>query len=288
MIKNSLFILIKKLSDKGYLKFLSDRVYLKLLFWLRFNKRLDLNNPLTFNEKIQWLKLYDRKDEYKCYVDKYEVRNIIKEKIGEEYLIPLYSVYDTPNQIKWEDLPESFVLKCTHGSGANIICKNKNELNIKKASLLLRKWYKKNWFWYGRAYPYKNIKPRIICEKYISDLDITPDDYKVLCFNGKAKLIEVHHDRFGNHTQDFYDINWNKTKITQSNPSDTLLPKPKCLEEMIRLSETLAEGFIHIRIDWYIVNNKLYFGEITFYDGSGFTPFDNYEDDNLLGSWIKI
>ena len=280
---------IRVLGDKGLLNWIPDKQYLKLVYWGETGKRLNIIDPKSFNEKLQWLKLNDRKPEYRIYVDKYAVRSYIAETIGEEYLIPLIGVYDKVEEIDWDSLPDKFVLKCTHGSGSNIICPDKNKLNIEEAKKKLKKWMNKNWYWFGREWPYKDVVPRMICEEFISDSNDTPDDYKVLCFNGKAKLIEVHIDRYGDHRQDFYDENWNKTKISQDPPmSDFVYNKPKKFQEMIKLSEKLAANMIHVRIDWYIIKDKLYFGEITFYDGSGFVSFDDYNDDLLLGSWINL
>lgn len=281
--------IINPLGARGYLNWMSDEMYLKFVFKGFLNKKLNLENPRSFSEKLQWLKLHDRKPEYSNYADKYEVRKHIAETIGEKYLIPLLGIYDCVDEIDWKSLPNKFVLKCTHGSTSNIICTDKEKLDIEASKIKLKKWMKKNWYWYGREWPYKYIKPRIICEKFISDKDTTPDDYKVLCFDGKAKLIEVHMDRFENHKQDFYDEKWNKKLISQGNTiSDIVYPKPIELEKMIELSEKLAADMIHVRIDWFIAYNKLYFGEITFYDGSGFMPFVREEYDYLLGSWIHL
>lgn len=280
---------LRVLGDKGLLNWIPDKQYLKLVYWGETGKRLNIIDPKSFNEKLQWLKLNDRKPEYRIYVDKYAVRSYIAETIGEEYLIPLIGVYDKVEEIDWDSLPDKFVLKCTHGSGSNIICPDKNKLNIEEAKKKLKKWMNKNWYWFGREWPYKDIKPKIICEEFISDSKDIPDDYKILCFNGKAKLIEVHIDRYGDHRQDFYDLNWNKTTISQNPPkSDIVYKKPNKFDEMIKLSEILAANMVHVRIDWFIVKDKLYFGEITFYDGSGFVSFDDYNDDLLLGSWINL
>lgn len=281
--------IINPLGARGYLNWMPDEMYLKFVFKGFLNKKLNLENPRSFSEKLQWLKLHDRKPEYSNYADKYEVRKHIAETIGEKYLIPLLGIYDCVDEIDWKSLPNKFVLKCAHGSTSNIICTDKEKLDIEASKIKLKKWMKKNWYWYGREWPYKYIKPRIICEKFISDKDTTPDDYKVLCFDGKAKLIEVHMDRFENHKQDFYDEKWNKKLISQGNTiSDIVYPKPIELEKMIELSEKLAADMIHVRIDWFIAYNKLYFGEITFYDGSGFMPFVREEYDYLLGSWIHL
>lgn len=271
----------------GLYNLLQDKPYLKLVYFAKMGKKLNLDNPKTFNEKLQWLKLNDRKPEYSICVDKYAVRSYIAQTIGEKYLIPLIGVYDNVTEIDWDNLPKQFVLKCTHGTGSNIICLDKDKLDIKHAENMLKKWLSKNFYWYGREWPYKNVKPKIICETLLNGNKI-PDDYKVLCFHGEAKLIEVHIDRFGNHKQDFYDVNWNKSKISQGNTTSLVYKKPLQLEEMVRLSEKIAADMYHVRIDWYIAEDKLYFGEITFYDGSGFTPFDNENDDYLLGSLIQL
>ncbi|WP_051196271.1 ATP-grasp fold amidoligase family protein [Clostridium cadaveris] len=287
-LKKPKLVILYILQSKIF-RVVPDNVYLKIKYELIMNKKLNLNNPQTFNEKLQWLKLYDRDPIYTKLVDKYEVRNYVSETIGEEYLIPLIGVWNKFEDIDFDKLPNQFVLKCTHDSGSVFICTDKNNFDIDKVRSKIDKALKKNFYYIAREWPYKNVKPRIVCEKFISDKDTTPDDYKILCFNGKAKLIEVHIDRFNNHTQDFYDINWNKTCISQDGiVSDKIYEKPKQLETMIELSEKIAKDMIHVRVDWFIVNDKLYFGEITFYDGAGFDPFDNEEDDYLIGSWIKL
>lgn len=285
--------LIRALGKRGWFNWIPDRQYLKLVYWGETGKRLNIENPVTYNEKLQWLKLNDRNPDYCKYVDKYEVRSYIKEAIGEEYLIPILGLYNKVEEIDWASLPQRFVLKCTHGSGSNIICYDKSSLDREKAIQNLNQWMGKSWFWFGREWPYKNIKPRIICEQFISEGNKAPEDYKVMCFNGIPKLIQVHFNRFsGVHEVDNYDINWEKTGISQSCSglpnSQTVIPKPYLFEQMIGLSQILAKNKYHVRIDWYIVEDKLYFGEITFYDASGFAAYDNEEDDYLLGSWIDI
>ena len=271
---------------------LPDSLYIKLKYFLHFKKFPNLKNPNTFNEKLQWLKLHDRNPEYTKMVDKYEVRKYIAEKIGEEYLIPLLGVWDKAEDIDFDKLPDQFVLKCNHNSGLGMcICKDKSVLDIRKVKKELTLGLKENYYKMGREWPYKNVKPRIIAEKYMVDESGTElKDYKFLCFNGKVKLIEYHTGRFsGNHTQDFYDEKWNKTDISQEGTiSDFVVEKPLMFDEMVRLSEILAENIPHVRIDWYQINDKIYFGEITFFDSSGLILFDN-EDDNLyLGSLIDL
>ncbi|MDN4605923.1 ATP-grasp fold amidoligase family protein [Sporosarcina sp. F6_3S_P_2] len=268
-----------------------DSLYLKVIFYKNIRQVLDLKNPETFNEKLQWLKINDRNPDYTKLVDKYEVRKYIKEKIGEKYLVPLIGVWKNAYEIDFTKMPEQFVLKCNHDSKSVIICKDKNKLDKQKIIKKLNKHLKSNAYWYGREWFYKNVQPLIIAEEYLEDRNSrTLNDYKVLCFNGKARLIQVHCNRGSkNYTQDFYDLEWNHLNIEQGvKLTDNPLEKPGFLEEMITLSEKLAKNLIHARIDWYFVNNQLYFGEITFYDGSGFVRFANSDDDILLGNMINI
>jgi hypothetical protein len=288
LIKNPNYIILILLGLRPF-RIISDKTFLKIKYWLYLKKKLNLSNPTTFNEKLQWLKLYDRKKEYIQMVDKYEVREYIAKTIGKEYLIPLLGVYNTFDEINFNQLPDKFVLKPNHTSGNVFICKDKSKINYQKLKKDVNKWLSREYYWLHREWPYKNIKPKIICEKFITANNEAPDDFKVLCFNGKAKLIELHRDRFGDHNQDFYDENWNKTNISQGfNVSNNIYPKPKELDLIINLSEQLASDLYHVRIDWFIVDNTIYFGEITFYDGAGFVAFDNQEDDQLLGGWIKL
>lgn len=270
-----------------------DKKYLAFNFRWKIGYRLDWDNLKTYNEKIQWLKLYDQKPEYEIMVDKYKVKDYVAKIIGTEHIIPTLGVWDNANDIDFNSLPQKFVLKCTHDSGGIVICKDKSKLDKEAARKEINKGLKMSFYMEGREYQYKNVKPRVIAEQYMEQEEGKGlDDYKVLCFGGKAKLIELHQGRYtDSHTQDFYDRNWNRTNITQGGygaMSKTVAPKPQCFEEMIRMSEKLSEKMRHARIDWYIVNNKLYFGEITLFDGSGFEPFDKYEDDLMIGSWINI
>lgn len=281
-------------ASKGYLNWVPDAIYLKILYRLSLGESCNLKNPVKYNEKLQWLKLHDRKPEYEKMVDKYEVRAYIAEKLGEEYLIPCYGVYDSFEQIDFSKLPEQFVLKCTHDSGSVEICKDRNAFDIKKAGERLTEALKKNYYNTYREWPYKNVKPRIIAEKFMVDEAVDDlRDYKVMCFNGEAKLIEVHENRFARdrgYTQTFYDREWNKLEIAQDGymPEDDKREKPAKLEEMLALSETIAKDMYHARIDWYLIADKLYFGEITFYDGSGFTKFADEKDDIFLGGLIEL
>ncbi len=270
-----------------------DETYLKWYYFFPMKRWPDLKNPKSFNEKLQWLKIHDKNPAYTKMVDKYEVKKYIGELLGQEYVIPTLGVWDKFEDINFDSLPRRFVLKCTHDSGGLVICKDKSSLNVDSARKKINKCLKKDYYIETREFPYKNVKPRIIAEEYIEQPSASSlNDYKVLCFSGKAKLIEYHVDRFTDkHTQDFYDAEWNKTPITQggySAFSDYCAPKPVCFDEMIRFSELITKDMAHCRVDWYEINGKLFFGEITFFDGSGVEAFDNYADDLILGSWIDL
>ncbi len=272
-------------------KIIPDKLYLKLQYRHHFNKNLNLKDPKNFNEKIQWLKLNDRKPEYVKYVDKYEVRKYIKDTIGEKYLIPLMGVYDSVEEIDWRSLPDSFVLKCTHGSSSNIICKNKAELDMEDAKLKLTGWLSKNWFWYGREWPYKNVKPRIICEKYMVDeSNVELKDYKIFCFNGEPKLIQVDFNRFKNHQRNLYDINWDYVEASIKYPTNAeiRIKRPIKLDEMLHISKKLSAGIPHVRVDLYSIKDSIYFGELTFHHGSGYEKVNPESLNNVMGEWINL
>lgn len=274
------------------MRIVPDKLYLKMMFYKHFKRNLNFKRPETFSEKLQWLKMNDRKPEYTVFVDKYKVREYIKGKIGEEYLVPLLGVWNDASSIDFSKLPNQFVLKCNHDSKSTIICRDKSQLNKQQAVEKLNKRLNLNAYWYGREWPYKNVKPLVIAEQYLkSEKDESLTDYKVLCFNGKAKYVQVYCGRGTDHyTLDYYDMEWNIMRIEQKGIKLTEQPlkKPVFLDEMISLSEVLAKELIHARIDWYYVNGQLYFGEITFFDGSGFVPFLKEQDDTLLGNLIKL
>lgn len=280
------------LANKGMLKFLNDSIYLKILFHSQMNKGLNLDTPESFNEKLQWLKLHDRNPLYTSYVDKYEVREFIKKTIGKEYLVPLLGVYDEVEDVDFSILPDQFVLKPTHTSGNVIICRDKTKLDLIETKKTLIKWLKREYFWYQREWPYKNIKPRIICEELlVNETQEDLIDYKILCFNGEPKCLFLCTDRrsLSGLKVDFYDLNWNPLPFERHYPkSGKLIEKPECLEELLELSKTLSRGIPFVRVDFYIVNKQIKFGELTFYPGSGLEEFSPESFDYLLGSWIDL
>ena len=275
----------------GLLCFIPDKTYLKIVFKAETGYRLDLDHPQTYNEKLQWLKLYDRRPEYIMFADKYKVREYIAKTIGEQYLIPLIGMYKKAEEIPWEKLPNRFVLKCNHASGTNIICKDKSKLDIAIVNKKLNTWLKKNAFWGAREWCYKNIEPCIICEEFIETQDgNTPDDYKFMCFNGIPRLIQVHHDRYGDHTLDYYTPEWKKAELQRIDAtiSTKEVEKPEKLDEMLSIAKRLSRDMYYARIDLYYVSGKIYFGEITLYPTGGFSTFTRHEDDLLLGSYMKL
>lgn len=285
--------ILNSLSFRGYLKWMPDILFLKILFRLKMGYPLNLKHPQTFNEKLQWLKLHDRNPRYTQLVDKYEVRKYVAETIGEEYLIPLLGVWDKFDDIDFDKLPNQFVLKCTHDSGGLVICKDKSKLDLKVARKKICRCLKMNYYWALREWPYKNVKPRIIAEKYMEDsADKELRDYKFFCFSGVAKLLFIATNR-GNKleetTFDFFDMNFRHLNVTNGHPNAKETPhKPETFEKMKLLAEKLSKGIPQVRCDFYEVNGKTYFGELTFAHWSGFVPFEPKECDSEFGSWIKI
>lgn len=273
--------------------YVSDENFVKWKYYLNFHKRLDLRNPQTFNEKLQWLKLYDQHEEYTQLVDKYEAKQFVASIIGKEYIIPTIGVYDSIEEIDFEYLPQQFVIKCTHNSGGIIVCKDKQKLDIKNSCKQLEKWLKVNPYWKNREYPYKNVKPRIIIEQYMEDESgYELKDYKFFCFDGEPKCLFVATDRGkeGEETKfDFFDLEWNHLPFTNGHPnSKQCISKPNSFEKMIEISRRLSQGFPHVRVDLYNIDGRIYFGELTFFHWSGLTPFVPEEWDYKFGSWLHI
>ena len=280
-------------AAKGWLNWVPDSLYLKVLYRIIMGRKLNLKNPKEYNEKLQWLKLNDRKPEYSTMVDKYEVRGYIEDLLGDKYLIPCLGIYDSVDDIDIDALPDRFVLKCTHDSGSVEICKDKSSFDIEGARHRLSQAMKRNYYATYREWPYKYVKPRVIAEGYLEGDEGDLKDYKVMCFNGEAKIIEVHENRFVEgkvHTQTFYDREWNIVPLTQIETVTVDRPgeRPRQLDEILRLSELIAKNMYHARIEWYIEGDKIYFGEITFFDGSGFESFSTPEMERMLGDMINL
>lgn len=279
--------------DSRAMRWLPDETYLKGKYRLKMGSPLDLADPKTFNEKLQWLKLHDRDARHTVMADKYAAKRYVAERIGEEYVIPLYGVWERFDDIDFDALPEQFVLKCTHDSGGLVICRDKSKLDRKKAKREIERTLKKNYYWHGREWPYKDIPPRIIAEKYMEDPDDGElRDYKFMCFNGEAKMMYISTGRGCADEEpkmDCFDMEFHHLPFVMGHPNAATTPhKPKHFDEMRALAEKLAEGCAHVRVDFYEVEGRIYFGEMTFFHFSGFQPFDSPEWDEVLGSYLKL
>ncbi|GHH99565.1 ATP-grasp fold amidoligase family protein [Neobacillus kokaensis] len=250
---------------------------------------LNLENPKTFSEKIQWVKYHGKLERFSKYVDKYEVRQYVKEKIGEQYLIPLISVFDNVDQIDWNMLPESFAMKANHASGWNIIVEDKTMVNQESAKNKMRKWLQSSYYKLFSEANYRNIKPRVVIEELIKDPSGDLKDYKFFCFHGEPKFIQVDGDRFTEHKRDLFDLDWNKLplKLKFTNFKQSPL-KPAALNEMIQLARQLSEGLPFVRVDLYYTNDRIYFGELTFTPGNGLERFSPRYYDELFGNCLDI
>lgn len=276
----------------GFFNSLSDEEFLKKRFKVCFGYELNLENPITFNEKIQWLKLHNRKPEYTIMVDKYKVREYIARILGEEKLIPLLGVWDDPDEINFDILPEQFVLKCNHNSGKGMcICRDKSKLNINKTKNALKRGLHQNYYITGREWPYRDVPRKIVAEKYMVDENgLELKDYKIFNFNGRPKIIEVDFNRFTNHKRNFFTTSWEKIDLTLQYPSDEkiMIEKPRCLDKMLIMAEKLSESIPFVRTDFYCINEKIYFGEISFYPDCGFGKFNHEEWNKAFGEWIDL
>lgn len=288
------FNVLKVFLDRKNIIKMDDREYLKSLYEIKMKKKLELDNPKTFNEKLQWLKLYDRKDIYTTMVDKYEVKEYVKNIIGEEYIIPTIGVYDSFDKIDFDKLPNQFVIKCTHDSGSTIICKDKNEFNIKRAKKDIERCIDTNFFYTFREWPYKNVKPRIIIEKYMKNSnDDELIDYKFYCFNGKVDYVMICTGRQQGDTKFYYyNDKWELQKDMSYDginlKGELSLEKPINLDKMFEMVRNLSKGFKFIRIDLYEIQKKIYFGEFTFFPSAGFDNGRTTKAEKYLNDSLKI
>ncbi len=287
-------IFYKKFAGTRIFRYLPDRMALKIMYRNVFLEKLDLNSPKTFNAKLQWLKLYNRRPEYTAMVDKYLVRDYVAKTIGEEYLIPLLGVWDYAEDIDFEILPEQFVLKCNHGSACNIICMNKRELNRAETITKLNQWMHTDYYLIGREWPYKNVPRKIICEKYITDSPESDGltDYKFFCFNGKVDCVMLCLDRnTGNPKFYFFNEKWDLCRYNtrgEQSPVDFSIPKPMYMDKMFKIARELSQKLPYARIDLYNANQQIYFGEITFFPASGFDANLLYKTDEYFGKLIEL
>ncbi|PGL72702.1 ATP-grasp fold amidoligase family protein [Bacillus sp. AFS055030] len=282
-----------KLDKAGFFNFWNDETYLKFVYRLRMGKRLNLANPQSFNEKMQWLKLYDRNPRYSLMVDKYAVKTYVEEMVGPEYIIPTIGVYDKFEDIDFSQLPNRFVIKCTHNSGGVVVVNDKKDIDIKKIEKDFKRMLKRNFFYAGREWPYKNVPPRIIIEENLQDENekIQINDYKLMCFNGELKCSFVCSNR--NSKQglcvNFYDEDWLPMPFERHYPRNSVeIEKPSQYEKMVQLAKILSKDIPFVRVDFYQKGEQVYFGELTFYPGSGAEEFTPEIWDYKLGQWINL
>lgn len=282
-------------ANRGRYDGMSDEEYLSRMFEAKMGRRLDLECPKTFNEKIQWLKLYNRKPEYTVMVDKYLVRDYIKERLGEEHLIPLIGVWDDPDKIDFDALPDRFVLKCNHNSGLGMyICRDKSKMDVQAVKDGLRRGLAQNYYLTSREWPYKDVPRRIICERYMTDSEGSADftDYKFFCFDGKVDCVMVCLERSSGDTKFyFFDRDWRLKRLNPRGinaPEGFTIPKPSCMDEMFEIAASLSRGIPFVRVDLYQSNGQIYFGEMTFFPDGGFDANLLPKTDEYFGNMIVL
>lgn len=291
-IKENPKLLFLTLGHRGFFNWMSDKQYLKAAFKIRMGRELILDDPQSYSDKLQWLKLYDRRPIYTQMVDKYEVKKLVREKIGEAYIIPTIGLWNHFNEINFDELPDRFVLKCTHDSGGLVICKDKGKLNKGWAQKKIEGCLRHNFFWGQREWPYKNVRPRIIAEPYLEDKSTHElRDYKFFTFDGEVKALFIATERNGNEETkfDFFDAEGVLLPFTNGHPHADPTPSlPSCFEEMKKLAAILGQGIPQVRVDFYEADGKVYFGELTFFHWSGMTPYEPEEWDYIFGSWLRL
>ncbi len=275
-------------------KLFSDKRFIKMKFYIEMGQKLDLDNPKTFNEKLQWLKLYNRKPEYTTMVDKFAVKEYVANIIGEERIIPTLGIWNSFDEIDFNSLPNQFVLKTTHGGGGGgvVICKDKNTFDKQKAKKVLQKSLNSDIYWNYREWPYKDVPKRIIAEQFMSNNDKDLEDYKIHCFNGEPKFILVCGNRYGKGAMidDFYTPEWELMDVRRpGHPrSEKASKTPEQLGQMLELSRILSKDIPFLRTDFYIIQSRIYFGELTFFPASGMSKFEPQEWDKKFGNWLKL
>lgn len=265
-------------------------LYIKIFYYLHLKKWPDLKPPHTFSEKLNWLKLHDRNPLYTKLTDKYAVKDYVSKKIGVDKVVPLLGVWNSFDEIDFDHLPERFVLKCTHDSGGFMICKDKSTFSKVKARSFFNRELRKNYYWNKREWPYKDIQPRIIAEKYLEDGNGDAlTDYKFFCFNGEPKMMYISKDVSADPRTDFFDMDWNYLPFKFKDPHAEVRPSmPDKLEEMKEIARTLSKGIPHVRVDMYLINNHIFFGEMTFFHLSGFFSVTPDEWDDIIGGWLDL
>lgn len=292
ILSHKINVLLRILLNK-FGGILSDKCFVKAIYRLRMHKKLDLSNPQSFTEKLQWLKLYDHNPLYSTLVDKYEVKVWVANRIGNKYVIPTIGVWNSLEAISWNSLPNQFVLKTTFGGGGDgiFICNNKTAIDRSIVKAKLEKSMRTDPYRRLREWPYKNVSRRLIAEQYLEDKSGDLADYKFYCFGGEPKVLLLATNRYTSHNFDYYDMDFNHLSITSAmgtnNPSlgDC---KPDCFDEMKEIARKLSRGLPHVRVDLYCCNGQIFFGEMTLYDSSGLDNLNSEEWNMRFGSWIQL
>lgn len=288
---NVLKCVYKAVKNAGLFNIVGDRTFVTVKYRLKMGRQMNVRNPRTYTEKINWLKLYDHEPIYTKLVDKWDVVTFVEERIGSSYIIPKIGVWDSIDKIKINELPSQFVLKCTNDSGGIVICREKKNFDIEQHREVIEKSLKTNYYWHDREWPYKNVKPRILAEQYIEDGEGKGlPDYKFFCFDGQPKFMFVATGRSaGNTCFDFFDMEYNWIPVKQHYPNAPIRPeKPVGFEEMKRLATILSEGFKHVRVDFFQANGKVYFGELTFCHFGGYEKFEPDIYDYKFGEYLDL
>lgn len=288
--KRLLYGIFRRIARTNLLHKMDDQAFLKLAFLFSMKAKLDFDNVRTFNEKLQWLKIFDRKPIYITMADKYRAKEFVDNIIGPGFTVPVYKTWDNEHDINIDDLPNKFVLKTNHDNASVFICEDKSTFNIEDAKKKLGKSLKNNFYYQFREWPYKDIKPLIFAEQYL-EMGGALVDYKVMCFMGEPRIIQLNYVSPNRHYQDFYSIDWKLLDINQSayvSSSKQQCEAPEQLSQMLEFSRKLAKDTYFLRVDWFISDGKLYSGELTFFDGAGLTPYDDYDVDVRMGDLIKL
>lgn len=271
---------------------LPDKWYLMLRYRMKFHRWPDLKNPKLYTEKVQWLKLHDRKPQYIAMVDKYQAKSYIADIVGEQYIIPTYGIWERFDDIDFDSLPNRFVLKCTHNSGGVVVCLDKQSFDFENARKVINSCLKENYYWHSREWPYKNVKPRIIAEEYLYDREYPDEsimDYKLLCFSGEPRLLYYAEENTDDPYSDIYDMDFKKLNLQFPEPnSNVVATMPENFEEMKKVARKLSEGLAHLRVDFYSVNGKVYVGELTFYHCAGLVDIRPEHWNQTLGEWLIL
>lgn len=279
------------LEQSWLFRCIPDKLYIDINYFYRRKKFINWKNPTTYNEKVNFLKLYERKEEFIPLSDKQASKEWVSQKIGEKYVFPTIGIWNSFDEVDFDALPEKFVLKCTHDSGGLIFCEDKSKLDMKELRDFFGWHMKRNYYWHGRQWAYKGVKPRIIAEPLMVDESGTQlKDYKIFCFDGVPKMIQVDYDRHTDHHRNLYTPDWEFIPASVNYPCDPnhQIPKPAVLEEMLQLAGILSEGIRHVRVDFYIINDRIYFGETTFYPANGCASYDPESFGVEMGSWLRL